>query len=52
MMRRMLLSGEQYRWMDRGLYEKKLWQYERVLSRQEKPGEGGWNGITFRNLLS
>jgi len=33
MMRRMLLSGEQYRWMDRGLYEKKLRQYERGLKR-------------------
>ncbi len=33
MMRRMLLSGEQYRWMDRRLYEKKLRQYERVLKR-------------------
>jgi transposase len=39
MMRRMLLSGEQYRWMDRGLYEKKLRQYERVLKRvkEERP---------------
>jgi len=39
MMRRMLLSGEQYRWMDRGLYEKKLRQYERGLKRvkEERP---------------
>ena len=39
MMRRMLLSGKQYRWMDRGLYEKKLRQYERVLKRvkEERP---------------
>ena len=39
MMRRMLLSGEQYRWMDHGLYEKKLRQYERVLKRvkEERP---------------
>jgi transposase len=29
-MRRMLLSGEPYRWTDRGLYEKKLRQYERA----------------------
>jgi len=29
----MLLSGEQYRWMDQGLCEKKLRQYERVLQR-------------------
>jgi ABC-type uncharacterized transport system YnjBCD ATPase subunit len=38
-MMRMLLSGEQYRWMDRGLYEKKLRQYERVLKRvkEERP---------------
>jgi transposase len=36
MMRRMLLSGEQYRWMDRGLYEKKLRQYERVLKRMKE----------------
>jgi hypothetical protein len=36
-MRRMLLSGEQYRWMDYGLYEKKLRQYERVLKRVELP---------------
>jgi transposase len=33
MMMRMLLSGEQYRWMDQGLYEKKLKQYARVLKR-------------------
>jgi hypothetical protein len=33
MMRRMLISGEQYRWMDQGLYEKKLKQYARVLKR-------------------
>jgi transposase len=33
MMRRMLLSGEQYRWMDGSLYAKKLRQYERVLKR-------------------
>jgi transposase len=33
MMRRMLLSGEQYRWMDRRLYDKKLRHYERVLKR-------------------
>jgi transposase len=39
MMRRMLLSGEQYRWMDQGLYAKKLRQYERVLKRvkEERP---------------
>jgi transposase len=39
MMRRMLLSGEQYRWMDQGLYEKKIRQYERVLNRakEERP---------------
>ena len=36
MMRRMLLSGEQYRWMDRGLYEKKLRQYEGVLKRMKQ----------------
>jgi len=36
MMRRMLLSGEQYRWMDRRLYEKKLRQYERVLKRMKE----------------
>jgi len=33
MMRRMLISGEQYRWMDPELYQKKLRQYERVLKR-------------------
>jgi hypothetical protein len=39
MMKRMLLSGEQYRWTDQGLYEKKLRQYERVLTRvkEERP---------------
>jgi len=39
MMRRMLLSGEQYRWMDGPLFEKKLRQYERVLKRvkEERP---------------
>jgi len=39
MMRRMLLSGEQHRWMDRGLYEKKHRLYERVLRRvkEERP---------------
>jgi transposase len=39
MRRRMLLSSEQYRWMDQGLYEKKLRQYERVLKRvkEERP---------------
>ena len=39
MMRRMLLSGEQYRWMDQQLYGKKLRQYERVLKRakEERP---------------
>jgi hypothetical protein len=39
MMRRMLLSGEQYRWMDQRLYEKKLGQYERVLKnvKEERP---------------
>ena len=38
-MRRMLLSGEQYRWIDRRLYEMKLRQYERVLKRakEERP---------------
>jgi hypothetical protein len=34
--RMLLLSGEQYRWMDRGLNEKKLEQYERVLKRAKK----------------
>jgi transposase len=39
MMRRMLLSGEQYWWIDRRLYEMKLRQYERVLKRakEERP---------------
>jgi transposase len=39
MMRRMLLSGEQYRWMDGSLYAKKLGQYELVLRRakEERP---------------
>jgi hypothetical protein len=39
MMRRMLLSGEQYRWIDQALYEKKIRQYERVLKRakEERP---------------
>jgi transposase InsO family protein len=39
MMRRMLISGEQYRWMERGLYEKKLRQYKRALKRvkEERP---------------
>jgi transposase len=39
MMRRMLLSGEQYRWVDGSLYAKKLRQYERVLRRakEERP---------------
>jgi len=36
MMRRMLLSNEQYRWMDQRLYEKKLRQYERVLKRAKE----------------
>jgi transposase len=36
MMRRMLLSGEQYRWVERSLYEKKLRQYERVLKRMKE----------------
>jgi hypothetical protein len=38
-MMRKPLSGEQYRWMDRGLYEKKLRQYERVPKRakEERP---------------
>lgn len=31
MMRRTLLGGEKYRWMDLPLYQKKLKQYERVL---------------------
>ena len=30
MIRRIPLSGEQYRWLDRRLYEQKLRQYERV----------------------
>jgi len=39
MMRRMLLSGEQYRWIDQRLFDKKLSQYERVLKRvkEERP---------------
>ena len=36
MMRRMLLSGEQYRWVDAVLYQKKLRQYERVLKRTKE----------------
>ena len=36
MMRRMLLSGEQYRWVDEGLYQKKLRQYERLLKRMKE----------------
>jgi hypothetical protein len=35
-MRRMLVSGEQYKWTDQGLYEEKLRQYERVLKRVRK----------------
>lgn len=30
-MRRMLLSGQQYRWIERDLYEKKLKRYEQTL---------------------
>jgi transposase len=36
MMRRMLLIGERYRWLDGPLYEKKLRQYERVLKRAKE----------------
>ena len=36
MMRRMLLSGEQYRWVDAVSYQKKLRQYERVLKRTKE----------------
>ena len=42
MMRRMLLNGEQYRCMDRGLYQKKLRQHERMLKRMKEERTAAW----------
>jgi hypothetical protein len=37
-MRRMLMTGEEFRWIEQRLFEKKLKEYEKVLSerREEK----------------
>jgi hypothetical protein len=37
MMRRMLLAGEPYRWVEQKLYEKKLSGYAKELKKGEKP---------------
>jgi hypothetical protein len=36
LMRKMLLSGEQYRWIDRGLHQQKLRKCERELRRTKE----------------
>jgi len=49
MMRRML-SGEQYRWRDQGLYEKKLRRHERALKRVKEAASspGGAVAVLMR----